>query len=34
MRAMVLESIGQPLRELSLQNPRPSADQVLIQVHA
>ena len=34
MRAMVLESPRQPLREVDLPRPRPGPEQVLIQVHA
>jgi propanol-preferring alcohol dehydrogenase len=34
MRAMVLESARQPLREVDLPRPRPGPEQVLLQVHA
>jgi len=34
MRAMVLEAVGQPLREKELPVPRPNPEQLLIRVHA
>ncbi|HTL16108.1 MAG TPA: alcohol dehydrogenase catalytic domain-containing protein, partial [Patescibacteria group bacterium] len=34
MQAMVLQSQGQPLRKLSVEDPQPSAGQVLIEVRA
>jgi propanol-preferring alcohol dehydrogenase len=34
MRAMVLETPGQPLREAELSDPEPSSGQVLLEVRA